>query len=67
MPPATPTTPVELERLVADLDAGVYDAQLSAPLDDLPSPAGQPQRFSELQPFDVKAWAERKGLKLPQR
>jgi hypothetical protein len=59
-------TPVELERLVADLEAGVYDAQLSAPVVNLPPPA-QLQRFSELRPFDVKAWAERKGLKLPQR
>lgn len=59
-------TAAELERLVAELDAGVFDGQGPVPLDGLPAPA-QPQRFSELQPFDVRAWAERKGIKLPER
>jgi hypothetical protein len=61
-----PMTPDELEWLAADLDAGVYDDQLPRPPGGLPAPE-QPQRFSDLKQFDVKAWAERRGIKLPSR
>lgn len=46
--------PDELERPAAGLDAGVYDGQLPAPLGGLSAPP-QPQLFSEVKPFDVKA------------
>lgn len=57
----TPLTPDELERLVADLEAGVYDDKSSVPLDIEPA---QAQKFADLKAFDVRAWAERKGIKL---
>lgn len=59
-----PMSPDEIERLMADLDAGVYDEELAASR-GLPREAAQPQRFSELKEFDVRAWAERRGIKLP--
>lgn len=67
MPDPSPLTPDELERLMADLGAGVYDKELRASrgwLDGQP-PLPQLERFSEGKQFDVKAWAERKGIKLP--
>lgn len=69
MPDPGLLTPDELERLMADLDAGVYDQELRASrgwLDGQPT-LPQLERFSEVKPFDVKAWAERKGIKLPGR
>lgn len=59
-------TPDEIERLMAELDAGVHDEDLAATLRGTleAAPAHVP-KFSELTPFDVKAWAERKGIKLP--
>ena len=48
-----PLTPDEIERLLADLDAGLYDEELAADRDG--SSEAQPQRFSELKEFDVKA------------
>lgn len=62
-----PLTPDEIERLVADLDAGVYDEELAAsrgwPGETAPAPV---RKFSELKEFDVKAWAERRGITLPE-
>lgn len=60
-----PLTPGEVKRLMAELDAGVYDEELLASRGLLPE-AAQPLRFSELKEFDVKAWAERRGIKLPE-
>lgn len=69
MPRPTPLTPDEIDRLMADLDAGVYDEELRASRGWLEGAPTVPQleRFSELKEFDVKAWAERKGVKLPER
>lgn len=69
MPRPTPLTPDELERLMADLDAGVYDDELRTSrgwIDGEPT-LPQLERFSELKEFDVKDWAERRGIKLPGR
>lgn len=58
--------PDDVERLVAELEAGDHD-------DRLPLPSGGAtadvslQRFADVQPFDVRAWAERKGIKVPKR
>lgn len=57
-------SPEELERLMADLEAGVYDGQRRVPPGAEPS---LPPKFSELKPFDVLAWAQRRGIKLPGR
>lgn len=65
MPAPTQRPHSELDRLLADLDEGVYDGQLPEPAAST-SELARPQRFSELKPFDVKAWAERKGIKLPE-
>ncbi len=57
----------DLERLMVALDVGVYDDQFELPAHGEPTPASAPlQRFAEVKPFDVKAWAERKGIKLPE-
>lgn len=66
MPSPAPLPPDDLERLVAELDAGDHDEHLAPPPGG-PTSSGQLQRFADVQPFDVRAWAERKGLKLPQR
>lgn len=58
----TPLSLDKLQRLMADLEAGLYDGRPRAPIQKAPSAA--PQRFADLKPFDVKAWAERKRLKL---
>lgn len=65
MPALTPTTLEKLERLTADLDAGLYDNQLPNVSTGLPVP-GPLERFSEVKTFDVKAWAERRGIRLPE-
>lgn len=69
MPDPLQLTPDELERLMADLDAGVYDEELRASRGWLEGESTLPplERFSEVKPFDVEAWAERKGVKLPER
>lgn len=54
----------EVERLVADLDAGTHDAQVATAPGVEPA---TPQRFSDVKQFDVQAWAKRKGIKLPKR
>lgn len=59
-----PMPPDEVERLVADLDAGTYDAQVGNAQAVGPAP---PQRFSDVKQFDVRAWAKGKGIKLPRR
>lgn len=59
-------SPVELERLVAELDAGDHDERMAPPASG-PTAAAPLQRFADVKPFDVTAWAERKGVKLPQR
>ena len=58
-----PLTADELERLMADLDEGAYDEMLVPPGDK----AALALKFANLKPFDVRAWAERRGLKLPSR
>ncbi|WP_298829478.1 hypothetical protein [uncultured Piscinibacter sp.] len=58
-----PLTPDELERLLADLDEGAYD-DLLVPPGDQAAPTG---KFADVKPFDVRAWAERRGIKLPSR
>jgi hypothetical protein len=59
-----PMPPDEVERLVADLDSaehhgqdGVSQGVGSAPL----------QRVSDVKQLDVRAWAKRKGVKVPKR
>lgn len=66
MPSEPQLPPDDLERLVAELDAGDHDDRLPLP------PAGVTadvplQRFADVQPFDVRAWVERKGIKVPER
>lgn len=56
--------PDDVERLTADLDAGTYDAQVATAPGVEPA---TPQRFSDVKQFDVRAWAKRKGIKLPKR
>lgn len=58
----TPLTPDELERLVADLDEGAYDDRLVATASVEPAHLA---KFADVTPFDVRAWAERRGIKLP--
>lgn len=48
--------PSELERLPVELDAGAYADNVVAPA----------RKFAELEPLDVRAWGERRGIKLPQ-
>jgi len=57
-------SPEEVERLMADLEAGVYDGQLHVLPSAEPSPL---PKFSDLQPFDVLAWAKRRGITLPEK
>lgn len=60
----TSMSPDEVERLVADLDSGKYDGQVGVE----PAVGSAPvQRFSDVRQFDVRAWAKRKGIKLPKR
>lgn len=54
-----------VEQLVRDLDAGFYDDRLPPQSEALGT--GAPQKFADVQPFDVRAWAARKGVKLPDR
>lgn len=65
MPTPAQLTPDDLERLMAELDAGDHDERLP-PCPGGPTAVVSLQRFAGVQPFDVKAWAERKGIKLPQ-
>lgn len=58
-------SPTNVEQLVRDLDAGFYDDQL--PPVPVEGQEAAPQRFADLRPFDVRAWAARKGIKLPDR
>ena len=64
MTPSTPIPPGELERLLDELDAGKHDEQL-APPPAAKTPTKQLGRFSDVKPFDVRMWANRKGIKLP--
>lgn len=57
-------SPEQLERLIADLEAGVYDGQLHVLPSAEPSPL---PKFSDLKPFDVLAWAKRRGITVPER
>jgi len=59
-----PMPPDEVVRLIADLDSGSYDAQVQTMQGVEPAP---PQQFSDIKRFDVRAWAKRKGVKLPKR
>lgn len=59
-----PMPPDEVERLTADLDAGTHDAQVATEPGVQPA---TPQRFSDVKQFDVRAWAKRKGIRLPKR
>lgn len=59
-----PMPPGEVERLAADLDVGTCGAQLAGAPDAEPA---TPQRFTDVKQFDVRAWAKRKGMKLPKR
>lgn len=59
-----PMPPDEVERLVVDLDSGKHDSQVGVE----PTTGSAPvQRFSDVKQFDVRAWAKRKGVKLPKR
>lgn len=66
MPSEPQLPPDELERLVAELDAGDHDDRLPLPSGGATSDVPL-QRFADVRPFDVRAWAERKGLRLPPR
>lgn len=55
--------PKSVEQLVRDLEAGLYDEQLPPPREELREAA--PQMFADVPAFDVRAWAARKGVKLP--
>lgn len=55
-------SPEEIERLIADLETGVYDDQLRVPPGAEPGPL---QKFSVLKPSDVLAWAQCRGIELP--
>lgn len=59
-----PMPPDDVERLISDLDAGIYDPQTRIAQAVGPAP---PQRFSDVKQFDVRAWAKRKGIKLSKR
>lgn len=56
--------PEEVERLIADLDSAEFESteEVSRGTGQVPT-----QRFSDIKPFDVRAWAKRKGIKLPKR
>lgn len=58
-------TSAGVEQLVRDLDAGVYDDRLPPQSEAVGTPVLQ--KFEDVQPFDVRAWAARKGVKLPDR
>ena len=53
----SPDTPA-----VKDLESGRLDDQLQLPKSV--EPAGL-QTFADIKPFDVRQWAERKNIKLP--
>lgn len=57
-------SPDEVERLVADLDSAKHDGQVEVPQGAGPAPL---QKFSGVKQFDVRAWAESKGIKFPKR
>jgi hypothetical protein len=59
-----PMPPDEVERLITDLDSGAYDGQARTAQDVGPAPL---ERFSDVKQLDVRAWAKRKGIKLPKR
>jgi hypothetical protein len=65
MPAPTPTPLEKLERLMADLDAGLYDNQMPEVPGSLSVP-GPLERFSEVKAFDLKAWAGRGGIRQPE-
>lgn len=52
----------ELERLVGNLEVGVYDGQLRVAPGAKPGPLA---KFFELKPFDVLSGADCRGVKLP--
>ena len=56
--------PDEIKRLDADLGFAEPNAQEGIPRKSGLTPF---QRFSGLQLFDVRAWAKRKGVKVPKR
>lgn len=58
-------TSPSVEQLVRDFDAGLYDDQL--PPKSEAAGTAVPQKFADVQQFDVRAWAARKGIKLPDR
>lgn len=62
-PKAATMSPEELERLMAELDTGALDEQLPPSAEAKPAPLA---KFVELSPFDVRAWAQRRGIKLPE-
>ena len=59
-----PMSPNDVERLVADLDSGSDGGQVETAQGVESAPK---QRFSDVKQFDVRAWARRKGVKLPKR
>ncbi len=59
-----PMSPDEVERLVADLDSAEHDGQDEVLHRVRPTPL---QKFSDVKQFDVRAWAESKGIKFPKR
>jgi len=59
-----PMPPDDVVRLIGDLDSGSYDGQVETAQGVKPAP---PQRFADVKQFDVRAWAKRKGVKLPKR
>lgn len=54
----------EVERLVADLDSTERHGQDQVSQGIGPAP---PQGVSDVKQLDVRAWAKRKGVKLPKR
>lgn len=60
----SPLPSEEVERLVADLGATEHEGQ-----DDVFQGVGPTPRkgFSDVKHFNVRAWAKRKGVKLPKR
>lgn len=59
-----PLSPDELERLLADLDAGVYDDQIRT---QRAAEQARLPKFEDVKPFDVLAWARLRGIKTPGR
>ena len=57
-----PLSADELEQLVKDLESGRLDDPLQLPKSV--EPAGL-EKFADVKPFDVRQWAERRNIKLP--